>query len=148
MKEFNEGIKKIIEKFAYEFFVVQQDFKIKCTCVNFTTKQAEPACEKCLGLGNKIKIKKIKGASEDRKGTFRNAAVMEANIAFTYFIDAKYPIFENNIIIDGEEVLKVYRVEKKKTPEAVYTQCYAVHKKTNPKLLMKNFNKIIGRVEI
>jgi hypothetical protein len=146
MRAFNNNIKRIIEKFSYDFFVIQQDFNIDCSCKNFTTKQADPTCPKCLGTGHKIKVKKIRGASEDRKATFRNSGLDEQTLAYHYYIDAKYPISEQNIIVDGDEVMIAYRIEKKKTAnrEHVYTKVAAHKKKSDIKIFMKNFSKIVG----
>lgn len=146
MISFNQAIKNIIAKFSYPFYVVQQDFKVKCVCVDHTTKQGKSTCEKCLGLGHKIKIKKIRGASEDKRGTFRNRGLEERSTVASYFIDSKYPICRDNVIVDGEDVFTVYRLENKKTPESVYNHCYAVPKKNDVKIFLENFNKITGRV--
>lgn len=143
MNKFNQSIKNIIKKFEYEFFVIQQNFEVRCTCHDFSTKQGEPSCKKCLGTGYKIKIKKIKGASEDRKITYRNLALEERSVAYTYFIDEKYPIYEDNIIVDGELALVAYRVERSKTTEAVYSKCLAVQKKSDSNLLLRMFKDIV-----
>lgn len=141
----NEGIRAIIDQFSYEFYVVQQDFHISCSCVDFTTKQPDPACPKCLGTGHKVKIKKIKGASEDQKGSFRNIGIDERTTAVTYFITSKYPIYEKNIIVDEDDVLIVHRLEKKKSTnkEVVYYKVYAHYKKSNVKEFLENFYKVI-----
>lgn len=147
MKEFNDSVKKIIEKLSYEFYVVQQFFKIDCPCMNFATKQADPSCKLCLGLGKKIKIKKIKGASEDKKANFRNEGLNETSTSVSYYIDAKYNIYEKNMIVDDGKAYVVYRLEEKKTAkrEIVYRLCLAQPKKSSNEIFMKNFNNIIGR---
>lgn len=145
MREFNENIKKIIEKFSYNFYVVQQDFRVMCTCVDFSTKQPSPLCPKCLGTGRKVRIKEIRGASEDRKGSFRNMGMDEQTLATVYYIDAKYPVFEQNLIVDEDEVYIIHRLEKKKTAnkETVYYQAMAHFKKSHNKEFLKNFNRVV-----
>lgn len=145
MKQFNDNIKRIIEKLAYDFYIVQQYFNIKCSCVNFTTKQPAPACPKCLGTGHKIKIKKIRGASQDDKGSFRNLSFNESAFMTSYYVDAKYPMFEQNIIVDNNEVFIVHRIEEKKTAnrEIVYRKAYGVPKKTHRKEFLSNFYRIV-----
>lgn len=143
MENFNKSIKRIIKKFEYDFFLIQQDFEVKCSCHDFSTKQGVPSCEKCLGTGYKIKIRKIRGASEDRKITYRNLGLEERSVGYTYFIDEKYPIYEDNIIVDKDLVLVAYRVERSKTNEPVYSKCLAVQKKSDSKMLLRMFKKIV-----
>lgn len=146
MREFNDGIKRIIEKFSYSFLIVQQNEKVICTCVDFTTKQADPHCPKCLGTGHKIKIKKIRGASEDSKGSFRLSGNSDTAVMTVFYIDAKYPVYDKNVIVDGDEVYMVNRLERKKTTnkELVYYKVYCNPKKTNTKSFLKNFNRIVN----
>lgn len=145
MKHFNDNIKRIIEKFAYDFYIVQQDFNIMCTCIEFSTKQPNPACPKCLGTGRKIKIKKIRGASEDDKGSFRNMSLNESSFMRSYYIDAKYPIYEQNIIVDNDEVLIAHRIEEKKTAnrEIVYRKAFMNKKKSHTKEFLRNFYRVV-----
>lgn len=145
MREFNNGIKRIIEKFSYDFFIVQQDFKVKCTCIDFTTKQADPLCPKCLGTGGKIKIKKMRGASSDSSGSFKISGVSESATMTIFYIDAKYPVFEGNIIVDGDDTFMVHRLERKKTTnkEMVYYKAFCNIKKVHSTAFMKNFNRIV-----
>lgn len=145
MKVFNESIKSIIEKFSYDFHIVQQDTSKPCACVDFTTKQPDPGCKKCLGMGYKVVIRKIRGSSQDSQGSFRNAGIEERVLATSYFIDAKYPVFQENIIVDNGKPLIVHRIEEKRTAnrEPVYRKVYAVNKKGNPTIFMKHFSEVI-----
>ncbi|MED1125327.1 hypothetical protein [Bacillus atrophaeus] len=147
MREFNENIKKILQKFSYDLFIVQQDFDVKCTCLDYTSKQPDPFCPKCLSTGSKIKIKKIQGASSDTKGTFRNLGVNESSLTVIYYIDAKYPVYERNVIVDEDEVYVIHRLERKRTAnkETVYQKVYATYKKSNVKAFLKNFDRVVGR---
>jgi excinuclease UvrABC ATPase subunit len=147
MKPFDSNIIKIIKKCSYEMFLVQQDFNVDCTCVNFTTKQASDTCEKCLGTGKKIKIRKIKAAPQNNKTIFRGTGVAEIATTSTYYMKPEYPISQENIIVDGENIDLIQRVESMRSDhhEPVYYRCEANPKKTNNKVFLKNFNKIIGR---
>ena len=149
MKAFNNGIKKVIHKFEYPFYIVQQDFNIDCVCKDYTTKQGNPTCKKCLGLGHKIKIKQIRGASQDRRGTFKNTGLMENSLSTVYYIDSKYTVFEDNIIVDDNEVFVIYRLERKKSSnkEEIYRKILAHYLKGNPKLFLKNFKELIKGVD-
>lgn len=45
-----------------------------------------------------------------------------------FYIDAKYPVFEQNVIVDDDDVFIIYCTEKKKTAnkELVYYKCRRV----------------------
>lgn len=145
MKIFNSNIKKVLEKLSYDFYVVQQDFRIKCPCVDATSKEADPNCPKCLSTGHKIKIRKIRGASQDKKVTFRNNALNEQSLSINYYINAKYPVYERNLIIDEDDVFHIYRIEKKHTAnkELVYYKAAVHSKKANSRIILKNFRNIV-----
>lgn len=146
MKKLNDGIKEIIEMFSYPFYIVQQDKSFKCTCTNPTTGQADGTCPLCLGTGYKIQIRKIKGVSFDSKASFRDQGLDEQTLSCTYYVDAKYPIFKDNLIIDNNNVRYVYRTEYKysSNKEMVYIKASVHEKKTNPKKILENFYRLIG----
>lgn len=143
----DNGIKKIIETFQYDMYVVHVDPNIDCACKNFTTKQGDPNHKLCLGTGQKIKIKKIKGASQESSSSFRNTDTSEAGSAMVYYIDAKYHINQNDIIVDHDDVFVAHRVERKKSTERefVYQKCICINKKTDVQVFLKNFNEIVKR---
>lgn len=147
---FNQRIRDTIEKCAYEIYVVHPIAEVTCTCINHSTKQADPKCKMCLGMGNKIKIRKIKAAANDieanaaGKGTRGSAAIA---VAKTYFMDAKYPITDNDMIIDENEVLYVFRVYTMKGMEGVVThnQVTAFPVKNDRRVTLKNFKELMQR---
>lgn len=147
MKWFDRNILKIIKKFEHEFFIVQQDFDIDCVCVNYDTKQADPGCKKCLGTGHKIKIRKIRGASQD--STIPNTArpVNELFVAKSYYIKTECKMYKDNIIVDNDEIYFVYQPRNATAFEGrtVYQKVMAISKKLDSKVFLKNFYEIIGR---
>lgn len=149
-KYWNQRIRDTIEKCAYEFYVVHPLKEIKCPCVDLSTKQADPGCKMCLGMGCKIKIRKIKGAANDiesnaaGKGVRGSAAL---TVAKTYFIDSKYPIGDTDMIIDDDEVLYVFRVYTMKGMEGIVThnQVTAFPMRNDHKVTLDNFREIMKR---
>lgn len=113
-QHFTDMIKKTIEVCSFNFFIIQQDFSKQCTCVDHTTKQADENCKKCLGTGYKIKIKKCRGACNDELKGGATLAARSARITRDYFIDNKYELHDNNLIVDRNEIFYIYRVEKMK----------------------------------
>lgn len=150
MKSFDENILKILNKCAYKMFIVQQDADINCSCLNFTTKQAVDSCPKCLGTGKKIYIKKIAAVSQNNKTSFRGTGAGEIATTSTYFAKGDTPIYQDNIIVNGNEVDVVQRVNAMRSngPSPVYYRCESNPKKTNIKTFLQNFNKIIGRGQL
>lgn len=146
MNSFDKGILNILNKVSYEMFVIQQEFTIECSCVDFTTKQAKDNCPKCLGTGKKIRIKKVMGASQNRKTSFRVVNVGETATTSAYYLKADIPIYQDNILVNGTDVDIVQRVEKLRSNHLVpvYFKCVASPKKVNTRIFLQNFNKIIG----
>lgn len=146
MERFNRNIINIIKKFSYPFFVIQQDKNVKCSCVNYDTKEADPGCKKCLGLGYKIKIKKIKGACQESDIPSTTRPSNEILISKEYYIDCKYPVFDDNVIVDGEQVLFIYKSQAFRSfkGEKIYQKCSVQKKKFDSKVLLQNFHEIVG----
>lgn len=113
-EHFTKMIKDTIDVCAFNFFIIQQDFKIKCSCLDHNTKQPDEDCMKCLGTGYKCTIKKCKGACNDELKGGATLSSRSARIVRNYFIDEKCPIHDNNLIVDRNEIFYVYRVEKMK----------------------------------
>ena len=149
MQPFGNNVLKVIDKLAYDMFIVQQDPNVGCACVDFSTKQAKADCPKCLGTGKKIKIKKIKAAKQNNKISLRGTGLGIGELASTsvFYMKADAEILVDNIIVDGDEVDVIQRVEAKRSDkhQPVYYRCEANPKKANIKLFLDLFNKIIGR---
>lgn len=148
MEVFNSSLLKIIEKFSHNFYVVELDEKIKCSCLKAGTTQPDPKCPKCLGLGKKIKIKDVRGAGQDTGVPATGKATMQVVIARNYYIPSDQASLKmDDVIVDGDEVLFVYqRIDGRSFHgEKVYQKCMTVTKKLDQDEFLKNFNKIVGR---
>jgi len=145
---FENQISHIIDLFNHSFFIVQQDFNIACDCVDFNTKDPDPNCKKCLGTGNKIKIKKIFGVRQD---TTVPSTLRPSNSFFVaknyYTNEQQIKIKKDNIIVDGDEILYVYQIQNHNSYKGkrVFQKSLAVTKKINSDVFLENFNSIIGR---
>ena len=144
---FKNKVLKMIEECASNFFLVEQDKRIQCSCLNHTTKQPDASCQKCLGTGYKVIIKKSRGACwEEMKGG-ATLSSKTSRIMRTYYMDAKYPIAENNLIIDHNEVYYVYRISVMRglDGEITHKQVTSVLKSEDHDKILKNFMKVINK---
>jgi len=145
---FENQISYIIDLFNHSFFIVQQNFDISCDCIDFNTKAPNPNCKKCLGTGNKIKIKKAFGVRQD---TTVPSTLRPSNaffVAKNYYTDVKQiKIEKDNIIIDGDEVLYIYQIQNHNSykEKRIFQKSLAVTKKMHSDIFLENFNSIIGR---
>jgi hypothetical protein len=147
MSWLSKGILDVIEKFSYDFYIVKQDPKVLCTCIKAGTNQPDPTCKKCLGLGNKIKIKKAHGASNEIQIP-QGARIGEGLVrAKSYYFKYDVALGMNDLIIDGDEVFYVFRSENGKGfhGEPCLEKVMAVSKKFDQAVQLKNFYEIIGR---
>lgn len=149
LERVHQNILKTIEQCSYNFYIVQQDFNIDCVCTEHATKQADPNCKLCLSTGKKITIRKIRGACNEiiegglRSSTNPSAAPLIRN----YFIPAKYPIYQENLIIDDNEVGIVFRNTKLKgiKGELCHQECLVTKKQNDQEKVLKNFKEIIKK---
>ena len=145
MQWIDEGIDSILEKFSYEFYTVAPDENTVCPCVNYTTKQGDPSCKICLGVGYKITIRKVEGAREGARSTFQNMSARESSVSYVYYIKSKFQIKEKDIIVDEDIVAEIHRMDNRLSADRrnVFNKCLAVSKKSNVQLFLKNFKEII-----
>jgi len=145
---FDKNILKTIDLFSYKFFAVMTNPDIKCVCVRDGTSQPDPTCKKCLGLGFKIKIKEIEGASQESNipATMRPGG--KFLITKNYYIKEKIPLRADDLIVDDGEVYFVYEKLKMISFEGkfVYGKFSCIKKKLDTLMFLKNFNEIIGGV--
>lgn len=148
MEWLGRGIQDIIHKFKYSFYVIQQDFNIKCPCVHHSD-QPDPGCMLCLGTGFKIYIREMQGYSEDMMQSIRQSFSSEPVMSRDYYICSHYLIRRKNIIVemDEKEAYNVHEMERLTSVEKdkIYQLCYTYPKKTDNGLFIKNFEKIIRR---
>lgn len=144
MEWLDRGIQGIIDQFAYPCYIVQQDFNITCTCMHYS-KQADPACTKCLGTGHKIYIRQVQVYSEDIKQSVRQSYTSEPIMSTEYYVRSKYSVARQNIFVELEEAYMVHDLEELKSADRryVYQLCYTYPKKTNGQVFIKNFNTLI-----
>lgn len=146
---FTGNIWESIEKFSYDVWVISKVDPIKCTCIDHDTKQPSNSCNKCFGLGTKVKIYKTKGVL--REGREQEAVFTDTKLSTTpkmsYF---KYnTIFVNNgdYIIDKEDIYSVvtkqYLRGEDGQPNTVKLVCPSL--KMDSKIILKNFKEVLAK---
>lgn len=145
---FNENVEKMIDLFAYQFYIVHPDKNVKCTCVDVTTKNPDPECPTCLGTGCKIYIRKIEGVYQDSAVSDNMVSKGASNMILgrNYYTKAKYPIYQDDIIVDDGEIFFVFVSKDQKSfqNKTVFSKSTSYAKKFNSEAFMANFNKIVG----
>ncbi len=147
MQQIDNGIRQVIKDLSYEMYAVQQYNDIHCTCVKVASENGDTNCPKCLGMGHKIVIKKIKGVKQStEQASFRNRGMSEKVMTPVFFFDAAYPVKMGNLIVDGDEIYVIQDVARKMTDKGktVYFRCTSAPLKAREKIVLENFHKIVG----
>lgn len=145
--KFNQGIERIIDMLSYDFYIITQNKKLKCRCIDPTSKQPDVNCLLCLGLGNKIKISKARGYQSDDKLAVRSGQSTENIASVVYYTRSKTESNDETIIVDREMSYVVGRAERLKSSGSniIYKKLYCTPKKNMPKLFLKNFYSIVKK---
>lgn len=147
MQPMDRKIQSVIKKYSYPMWLIIQDTDVDCTCVDFTTKQADPNCKKCLGTGHKIMLRHINMAHQNSRVSIKGNDVGTSEYTifpvFYALTDAKCKM--EDLVIDGEGVFVVqhYYAEHSNESSPVYYKIEAMPKKNNAPLLLKNFKELI-----
>lgn len=139
----------VIDKWDYKFWVVKQISQMKCTCVDPTTKQAKLNCKKCLGLGFKIKIYRVTGASRESKEFESLRAAFPTVTPKIFYIKSKLFIEKQDLIIDEEGVYNVYasQFHRGLNGEYKFTRCICPNQKLGKYQILKNFKELLNEYQ-
>jgi len=145
---FNKKIRAIIHKLEYPMYVVIRDKSMYCPCRD-ANDTPDPDCPKCLGTGNKIKIKKITGVMEPDEVSLRLEGQQQAAPSNYYYFDAekvpKETVLAGNIIVreDEADILQGAKKFRSDSNKVIYYYEEAVPIKSNIKLFLKNFYNLV-----
>ena len=144
---FVSKIVSMIEECSTNYFLIKKDDRIKCDCINHTTKQPDAACKKCLGTGHKVTIKKIRGACfEEMKGG-ATLSSKTSRIIRTYYFKTDVVLSENDFIVDDSQVYYVYRIATLRGLEGkpTHKQVTTVLKSEDHEKIYSNFVNILNK---
>lgn len=127
-------------------FFVRRDDRVRCVCIDSTSKQPFPGCPKCLGTGRKIEIRKVRAARQNSKVSFRGAGVSETASGSVYYLKVDAAPREGDLFVDGSDVDVVQRCDVKRSDDRlpIYFRCETVPQKSNKTLFLQNFREIVG----
>lgn len=135
-----------IDKYSYKFWVIKKVHDVKCKCVDATTKEADPNCKICLGLGYKLRIYRVKGASRESK---EFETIKSDNVSVTpkvFYVKTKLYIDKSDVIVDEEDAYSVYARQYHRgiNGEFKFTRCVCPNMKHNRNKFLKNFKELLN----
>ena len=129
-------------------YVIIRDKSMACTCRD-TTDTPDPDCPKCLGTGNRIKVKRITGVLEPDEVSLRLEGQQQAAPSNYYYFDAdkvpKEAVRAGNIIVreDEADILQGAKKYRSDSNRVIYYYTEAVPMKSNHRLFLKNFYNLV-----
>lgn len=137
---------EVIDTWKYKFWVIKKVGDQKCKCVDPTSKTPDLNCKLCLGLGYKIKIFKVEGASRESKEFEALRAEFPTVTPKVFYIKNKLPINKMDLILDEESLYSIYAIQYHRgfNGEFKFTRCICPTLKLNSKNVVKNFKEILN----
>lgn len=137
---------EVIDSWDYDFWLVKKVPGMHCKCIDKTSKQADINCPLCLGLGNKIKIFRVKGASRESKEFEALRAEFPTVTPKIFYIKSKLFIDKEDMIIDDECAYTVYATQFHRglNGEFKFTRCVCPSIKFNRYNIIKSFRKLLN----
>ncbi len=149
MEPMDSKLRKVVKKFSYPIWFIIRDEDIDCPCMDFTTKQADPNCDKCLGLGKKIRVLRANAAHqvEDISQRGEGMGFSEKAVNSQYYSLNPVDAFPGDIIVDNMDVDVIQRTYAERTnhTDAVYYRFDTTPKKTGVKAFLKNFDRLLEK---
>lgn len=140
---FRESIQNMIKQYEGDLLLISR-LEPLCICAKNGTNEPDEKCSICFGTGRKISIRGIKGVVQESNG----ASTMRKNSDFTVtkeiFIDAKYKIMPEDLIVFEKQVFKTYQVKMHRLSnnDKVYQIVYATPLKYDSCYILKHLEKL------
>ena len=146
MKSYDSFAQDVIDNWSYDFWVIKRIEGIDCKCTDNTSKETSTNCKICLGLGKKIKIQRVKGASRETKEFESLRAEFPTVTPKIFYIKTKFPINKQDLIVDEEDIYTVYATQFHRGLNGKYkfTRCICPSLKINRDIILKNFKEVLN----
>ena len=137
---------EVIDTWSYDFWVVKKINNTKCKCVDPTSKEPNPKCKLCLGLGYKIKIYKVTGASRETTEFESLRAEFPTVTPKIFYIKNKLFIDKQDLIKDKENIYSIYAIQFHRglNGEFKFTRCVCPTLKLDNKAVLQNFKELLN----
>lgn len=141
----NRTVTKLIDRYGYWFYVVRCVPETECSCVDHTTRAADPTCKKCLGTGHKIKISKVFGSIRENKERESETVIQVNATPKIAYIKGMFRVHKDDLVIDDEDVYHIlaYQYHKGEKGEQAFTRLVCPYTKTNPAYIISNFKELL-----
>jgi hypothetical protein len=147
MEPMDTKIRSVIKKFSYPVWFVLRDQNTNCTCVDFTTKQPDPKCKRCLGTGKKIKLVRVNAAHQNEDISMRGDGLGygEKVVAGNYYTLTEVDASPEDIIVDGSDVDVLQHIysERTNSTNPIYYKHSTAPMKSNTMTFLKNFKEVL-----
>ena len=137
---------EVIDNWSYKFWVVKKVDNMKCKCVDPTSKEPDPKCKLCLGLGYKIKIYRVIGASRETTEFESLRAEFPTVTPKIFYIKSKLFVDKQDLIIDEENVYSIYATQFHRglNGEFKFTRCICPTLKMGNAAVLQNFKEVLN----
>lgn len=145
--EINEKtVKILLDRYGYYFYVIKRIPDTKCTCVDPMTKDPDLSCKKCLGLGTRVKIKKVYGVIREARERETSVAQNISSTPKIVYIDGLEYVNKDDVVIDSENVYNVLHIQYHRGGKGSqqFTRLVCPNRKSNTAKLAKNFKEVLN----
>ena len=137
---------EVIDNWSYKFWVIKKIDSIKCKCVDKTSKEPSSTCKLCLGLGCKIKIYRVTGASRETREFESLRAEFPTVTPKIFYIKNKLYIDKQDLIFDEENLYSVYALQFHRglNGKFKFTRCICPILKMNNGAIIHNLKEVLN----
>jgi hypothetical protein len=141
-----KNINCLIDRYGYYAYLIRLNKSIKCNCHNPITKDANPACKKCLGTGYKITISKVFLASREVNEQESNKIQGFSATPKIMYLKGYVDVNKDDIIVDSESVFTVLEKQHHRGVGGyqAFTRCVCPDMKLNKALFIKLFKEVLN----
>ena len=146
MDSFDRNILDIIRIYESPVVLVHQVPGVWCTCVKLPSRDADPACRKCLGTGHQVQVQTIRAAYQDSTIGFRVLSNELATGAYWFSRDL-YPLSQDDQIVAGDEAWVLSRVKIRRSAggKTVFYCAESAPKRAHAAELVKMVSELMNK---
>lgn len=146
----SKTVELLLNRYGYYFYIIKRYPASKCKCVDPVTKDANPKCKKCLGLGTQIKIHKVFGVIREVKE--REISIAQ-NISVSpkiVYIKGLCYVNKDDVVIDSENIYHVFNFQYHRGEDGnfQFTRLICPNTKANPSSLVRNFKELLDEYKL